>query len=111
MRKSTLLKLITQIEDYDKIDGLNSSISIARDKTIGFLKQNSGLDNNRTIHEEMMLTFSPLLEVLARMRELEQLMAEYNALGDKFNYEKASNEYAQKSAYFEAREGYLIDVK
>lgn len=109
--KSTLLKLITQIEDYDKIDGIDSSISVARDKTIGFLKQNSGLDNNRTIQEEMMLTFSSLLEVSARMRELEQLMAEYNASGDKLNYEKASNEYAQKSAYFEAREGYLIDVK
>ncbi len=109
--KSTLLKIITQNEDYDKLNDIESTFAVTRNKTIGFLRQNSGLDNTRTIQEEMMLTFSSLLDIHERMRELEVLIAQYNSEGNKAEYEKASHEYAEKSAYFEACEGYLIEVK
>lgn len=109
--KSTLLRLITKIEDFDRLNEINSSISVSASATIGFLQQNSGLDNSKTIQEEMLLTFSHLLDVHARMKELEKLIAEYNSTDDKENYESASHEYSQKSAYFEAQEGYLIEVK
>ncbi len=109
--KSTLLKIITQIEDYDKLNDIESTFAVSRNKTIGFLRQNSGLDNTRTIQEEMIQTFSSLLDIHERMRELVDLIAQYNSEGNKAEYEKASHEYAEKSAYFEACEGYLIEVK
>lgn len=107
--KTTLLKLITQEEDYDRINNIDSSFSVTRDKTIGILKQNSGLDADRTIREEMRNTFSDLLSIAKRLRELEEFMSEHHDNEQK--YAEASKEYAEKSAYFESREGYLIDVK
>lgn len=107
--KSTLLRLITQEEDYDKLNNIESSFSVTNNKTIGILKQNSGLDVSRTIIEEMRMTFSDLLNIASRLRELEIIMSESHT--DEKKYNDASKEYAEKSAYFEAREGYLIDVK
>ncbi len=107
--KSTLLRLITQEEDYDRLNNIDSSFSIAKDKTIGILKQNSGLENDRTIQEEMRMTFSNLLDIANRLRELEKIMSEHHC--DEEQYNAISKEYAEKSAYFEAREGYIIDVK
>ena len=107
--KSTLLRLITQEEDFDRLNNIESNFSIAKDKTFGILKQNSGLENDQTIQEEMRKTFSNLLEIANRLRELELIMSENHNDEEKYNI--ASKEYAEKSAFFEAREGYIIDVK
>ena len=107
--KSTLLRLITQEEDFDRLNNVESNFSIAKDKTFGILKQNSGLENDQTIQEEMRKTFSNLLEIANRLRELELIMSENHNDEEKYNI--ASKEYAEKSAFFEAREGYIIDVK
>ena len=109
--KSTLLNIITKNIEYDNNTNSESALSVACNKTIGFLKQNSGLDNNRTIKEEMLLTFSHLLDVSKEMRELEKKIAEYSKSGNTTEYEQVSNEYARKLAFFEANEGYLIEVK
>ncbi len=109
--KSTLLRIITQIEDFDKIDGIQSSLSISANKTLGFLKQNSGLDNSRTIHEEMLMTFSNLIEISNRLKELEEYIGKNSHSTEEPAYKAALDEYSHKSAFFEAQEGYLIEVK
>ncbi|WP_443718672.1 ABC transporter ATP-binding protein [Ruminococcus bicirculans (ex Wegman et al. 2014)] len=103
--KSTLLNIITGREGYDKTpEGLGSE-NIAGKASIGFLRQNSGLNSELTIGEEMKNAFAPLLETLDKMKVLEKKMA------DGGDIDSISHEYAELSSYFEARDGYRIDVK
>lgn len=103
--KSTLLNIITGSEGYDKTPEGLGSVNIAGKASIGFLRQNSGLNSELTIGEEMKNAFAPLLETLDKMKVLEKKMA------DGGDIDSISHEYAELSSYFEARDGYRIDVK
>ena len=103
--KSTLLNIITGSEGYDKTTEGLGSVNIAGEASIGFLRQNSGLNSELTIGEEMKNAFAPLLETLDKMKALEKKMA------DGGDIDSISHEYAELSSYFEARDGYRIDVK
>lgn len=103
--KSTLLNIITGSEGFDKTPEGQGSVNIAGKASIGFLRQNSGLNSELTIGEEMKNAFAPLLETLDKMKVLEKKMA------DGGDIDSISHEYAELSSYFEARDGYRIDVK
>lgn len=103
--KSTLLNIITGSEGFDKTPEGLGSVNIAGKASIGFLRQNSGLNSELTIGEEMKNAFAPLLETLDKMKVLEKKMA------DGGDIDSISHEYAELSSYFEARDGYRIDVK
>lgn len=103
--KSTLLNIITGSEGYDKTPEGLGSVNIAGKASIGFLRQNSGLNSELTIGEEMKNAFAPLLETLDKMKVLEKKMADGGDIDD------IGHEYAELSSYFEARDGYRIDVK
>ena len=103
--KSTLLNIITGSEGYDKTPEGLGSVNIAGKASIGFLRQNSGLNSELTIGEEMKNAFAPLLETLDKMKVLEKKMA------DGGDIDSISHEYAELSSYFEVRDGYRIDVK
>lgn len=103
--KSTLLNIITGSEVFDKTPEGLGSVNIAGKASIGFLRQNSGLNSELTIGEEMKNAFAPLLETLEEMKSLEKKMAEGGDI------DSISHEYAELSSYFEARDGYRIDVK
>lgn len=103
--KSTLLNIITGSEGYDKTPEGLGSVNIAGKASIGFLRQNSGLNSELTIGEEMKNAFASLLETLDKMKVLEKKMA------DGGDIDSISHEYAELSSYFEARDGYRIDVK
>lgn len=109
--KSTLLKIITGREEPETQPEPNiPHIALTKGTTIGFLEQNSGLDRSSTIIEEMRSVFSELLETAERLRELEALMAEPDAHSDEKRFAEISAEYDRKTAYFEANDGYLINV-
>ena len=103
--KSTLLNIITGSEGFDKTPEGLGSVNIAGKASIGFLRQNSGLNSELTIGEEMKNAFAPILETLEKMKALEKKMAEGGDI------DSISHEYAELSSYFEARDGYRIDVK
>ena len=103
--KSNLLNIITGREGYDKTPEGLGSVNIAGKASIGFLRQNSGLNSELTIGEEMKNAFATLLETLDKMKVLEKKMA------DGGDIDSISHEYAELSSYFEARDGYRIDVK
>ena len=103
--KSTLLKIIAGMEEFDKtVDG-KGSINISSKTTIGFLQQNSGLDTKSTIDEQMHLPFKELIDIQRSMKELELQMSIDGDMNE------AAEKYAELSSFFEARDGYRIEVK
>ena len=98
--KSTLFKLITG--EYRQDTG---SVYIARDKTVGFLEQNTGLVSDKTIFEEMLLSFP-------RLRALEEKMAETEAeisKREKNNPSRGEDFEKLVSSYAELEEAYKAD--
>ena len=105
--KTTLLNIITGSEGFDRTpDGLGS-VSIRSNATVGYLRQNSGLDSKNTIMQEMNDAFSELISIRDKMKELSAKMA--SAEGEQL--ERISHEYSELSAFFEARDGYRMDVR
>lgn len=110
--KSTLLRIITGKEEYESQPEPNvPHLAITRASTVGFLEQNSGLDRSSKVMDEMMSVFSELLAVQDELRRLEAEMARPEIHENEKHFNEISAEYAHKTAYFEANEGYLINVK
>ena len=104
--KSTLLNIIIGDTGFDKTDDGLGSVEVSSGCTIGFLRQNSGLESTSTIDEELHKAFDKLLSARRRMDELEQQMTTLSGA----ELEMVSAEYSELSAYFEANDGYRIDV-
>ncbi|MFF2754116.1 ABC-F family ATP-binding cassette domain-containing protein [Psychrobacillus sp. NPDC058041] len=104
--KSTLLKIIAGDIPYE--DG---EIYIGKETKIGYLRQNSGLQMDNTIWNEMLSVFADLLHVEKELRELERMMGEPSLVTDPENYEKTMNRYATKSDWFMDHGGYEIEAK
>ena len=58
--KSTFLQILAGEMSYD-----SGQIHKSKETTIGYLAQNSGLQSDKTIQEEMLAVFAPLLEAEA----------------------------------------------
>ncbi len=102
--KSTLLHILMGEMEADSGEVVRGS-----NLTVGYLKQNSGLDRNSTIIEEMRKVFADVLSAEQKLRELEKEMAEVDETS--VEYRRISQEYAKKQAFFDSRDGYQIDVK
>ena len=74
--KSTLLKLITERILPDHIQEGDGEIIKSSHTSIGYLEQMGGLEKEQTVWHEMHNVFQPLLDAQARMRELEQELAD-----------------------------------
>ena len=68
--KTTLIKLI--IGEYPLDEG---EISFARGTTLGYLEQNSVLDNSLTVYGEMQNAFRPVLDAMQEMKTIEENLA------------------------------------
>ncbi len=101
--KSTLLKiLLGEILPDHEVEG--DGVIVRGSKTsVGYLAQSAALDSTLTVWEEMRSVFSVLLETQEKMREAELAMQ----AGDM----SVSAEYDRMSTWFEANDGYQIDVK
>ncbi len=87
--KSTLFKII--YGEYTPTDG---SVFISKDKTVGMLEQNTGLEGDSTVLDEMLLSFSDLIADEKRLEELQLalektpedsvLISSYTSLADRF---------------------------
>jgi len=102
--KTTLLGVLTGELEADE-----GSVSRQKGITIGYLKQNSGLDYSNSIREEMRSVFAETLALEARMNDL---TARMNAGGlSSAQQEELAKEFAQVQELYEVGEGYQIDVK
>ena len=102
--KTTLLNVLTGELDYEE-----GTVSLTNGKVIGYLHQNSGLSNGKTIQQEMEAVFADLLVLGEEVDALQRQMAQVH--DDPTEYEKVSAEYQKKLARFEAADGYQVQVK
>ena len=103
--KSTLLRIIAGLELPDSQPHPHTPcITFGKDKDIGFLAQDSGLNGNASIIDEMRAVFSQLLDIAKR---LDELRADDALLQNP----EFADEYSTKTAFFESNDGYLIDTK
>lgn len=105
--KSSLLNLLN-----GTISPTSGECSRRRDLQIGYLQQNSGLNSARTIQEELRSVFEPLLKAQQQLVELSQEIERYQTQQSKDSiYQTILEDYNKTMSYFEANEGYQIDVK
>lgn len=104
--KSTLLQIIAGEMSYDTGD-----LFKAKETKIGYLKQNSGLNTDKSIWNELLSVFSSLLETERELRELEAQMADPDLISDEKKYESTMNRYALRSEWFREHGGYEIEAK
>uniref|UniRef100_UPI0004703501 ABC-F family ATP-binding cassette domain-containing protein n=1 Tax=Paenibacillus sp. 1-18 TaxID=1333846 RepID=UPI0004703501 len=104
--KSTLLKIIAGEISYD-----SGQIFKAKETSIGYLAQNSGLNSDRSIWGEMMLVFAPLIEAEQELRQMEQEIADpANAQNEK-RYADLLERYARRSDWFKDHGGYEMETR
>lgn len=78
--KSTLLKIIAGEMSYDE-----GQIFRSKETTLGYLAQNSGLQSERTIWEEMINVFAHLTQAEAELRQMELDIADPAQMEDEKN--------------------------
>ncbi|MDY3005608.1 ribosomal protection-like ABC-F family protein [Anaerococcus porci] len=96
--KSTLFNILTG--EISKDDG---SIHIPNDVRVGYLKQQLGLDSDKSIYDYCLNVFKDLIELEEKLRNLEQEMGEEKN-SDKLN--DLMKEYQNASDKFEKSNGY-----
>lgn len=99
--KSTLIRMITEGETPDE-----GQIISKRGITIGYLAQDTGLDSNRTIWEEMASVFKALQEQEAKLHELEEQMSDPDVINDAEQFAQISATYDQLQTNFKNQNGY-----
>lgn len=101
--KSTLLKIIAGDISYD-----SGRIFTPKDSVIGFLRQDSVLEENKTILEYMLSAFEDVLKLEDELRTLEVKMSE---ITDNAEHERIIKSYGEKSEIFEKRGGFEVRTK
>ena len=104
--KSTLLQMIAGELTPD-----GGSIHRLKEARYGYLAQNSGLQSDGTIIEEMRAVFAALLDTERELRELELQIADPAVQSDEKRYDEVTSRYAAKSEWFRAMGGFEIDTK
>jgi ATP-binding cassette subfamily F protein 3 len=104
--KSTLLKIIAGEISYD-----GGQIFKAKETSIGYLAQNSGLNSDRSIREEMMLVFAPLIEAERELRQMEQEIANPANAHNEKHYADLLERYARRSDWFKDHGGYEMETR
>lgn len=95
--KSTLLKIITGEEPAD-----TGIVTLAKDKTLGYLAQQQDLQSDRSIYDELLSVKQYILDMESELRRIESAMN--SASGDEL--ETLMNRYTNLNHEFEMNNGY-----
>lgn len=99
--KSTLIKMI--IGEQDPSEG---QIVKKKGLSIGYLAQNTGLESDQKIYDEMESVFQPLIEMENQIHQLESQIADPNADSESAAYQQLLKNYDQLMHDFKEQNGY-----
>ncbi len=100
--KSTLLNMLTKNLSYDEGE------IIYHNKEIGYLKQNPEFETDKTIIDEVRSVFCDLLSIEKELKEIYNIIS---VTKDEKELNEINKKYAKLQTYFEAKDGYNIEVK
>ncbi|MFE7065000.1 ABC-F family ATP-binding cassette domain-containing protein [Sutcliffiella sp. NPDC057660] len=103
--KSTLLKIISNQLSYDSGDIIKPKVV-----TIGYLAQDTGLQTERSIWDEMLTVFSGLKEMENQMRTLEAKMGDPAYFEDGPLYARILKEYDEIQEAFKQKGGFQYEA-
>lgn len=103
--KSTLLKIIAGEMSYDSGD-----LIMPKDLTIGYLEQQTDLNSDATVWQEMMKIFSHFRDQEAKLRQLEAAMADPAVYSDAERNAKVMQEYDLLQTHFKDAGGYQFEA-
>src|SRR5699024_2252262 len=99
--KSTLIKMI--IGEQEPNEG---QIVKKKGLSIGYLAQNTGLESDQKIYDEMESVFQPLIEMENQIHQLESQIADPNADSESAAYQQLLKNYDQLMHDFKEQNGY-----
>ncbi|WP_289142525.1 ABC-F family ATP-binding cassette domain-containing protein [uncultured Brevibacillus sp.] len=102
--KSTLMKILAGELSYD-----GGIVRIPKEVTIGYLAQNSGLESERSIWDELLSVFAHLQVEEKELRTLEAKMGDPAILADEKRYQQLLENYSHRSEAFKERGGYSYE--
>ena len=102
--KSTLLKIIAGQLSHD-----GGEIIKPKDVTIGYMAQDTGLESELSIWDELLTVFHDLIHQEQAIRKLEEKMANPNIFSDEVLYQKVLNEYDTLQITFKEQGGYQYE--
>jgi len=97
--KTTLFKIITKALVPD-----SGEIVISNNASLGYLAQNSQLDSNKSIYEEILSAKYEIIEMEASLLEMEKEMAQH--ANDEVAFNQFSQKYMKLRHQFEVLDGY-----
>jgi ATP-binding cassette, subfamily F, member 3 len=101
--KTTLLRMLAGLQEPD-----SGQIRMASDTTIGYLPQDGIVHHGRTVYDEVVLAFEPLLALKAEQHQIEDALAHPDATPDA--HERLLERYAEVTERFKQLGGWEIDA-
>ncbi|QAS52431.1 ABC-F family ATP-binding cassette domain-containing protein [Halobacillus litoralis] len=103
--KSTLLKMMAGDMSHDE-----GNIFKPKETTIGYLAQNTGLQSDESIWNEMEKVFTHLKDLEKELRSMEMQMADPALIEDQSRYQQLLADYDRKQEYFKSAGGYQYEA-
>lgn len=99
--KTTLLKILS-----GRLTPDSGEIIYSSGLNCGYLAQDTGLESERTIYQEMLSVFQHLIDQEQEMHRLEEMMGNSEIKSDSQGYHRIMNQYARLSENFRDQGGY-----
>lgn len=104
--KSTLLKIIA-----GELSADSGAIHKSKETKLGYLAQNSGLQSNRTIIDEMRAVFDHLIQAEQELRDLEMQIADPLLHDNEKRYAEVLERYSRRSDWFREQGGFEMNTR
>lgn len=99
--KSTLLKILAGLEESDA-----GTVARTKGVTIGYLDQHAALNSDKTIWEEMLTVFEPVIQLAQEAEQAAIALADEELLRDETAYKKALERYDALQVELQERNAY-----
>ena len=99
--KTTLFNILTENLEPD-----SGNIFKAKGKKLGYLKQNTNIESDRSIMDEMLTIFNDVIKLETELHNLSHKISSFTEEDDPSELEVIMNSYAKMSEQFEEANGY-----